>query len=79
MLKRNTAPGGHAPGHLRDRFLNLIESGLPRDEAERAELVKLCGQLWNCTDTLPGGYAEPLDLQAGTYASLARQLHVQLK
>jgi hypothetical protein len=72
--KYNAARGGHAPGHLRDRFLELIEKGLPDDAAEREELLTLCGQLWNCTDALPSGYAEKLDMRAGSYASLARQL-----
>ena len=70
----NPARGGHAPGHLRDRFLELIEGGMPDGEAEREELRTLCGQLWNCTDTIPSGYAEGIDLKAGSYAMVARQL-----
>jgi hypothetical protein len=47
---------------------------MPDSAAEREELRALCGQLWNCTDTIPSGYAENLDIKAGSYASVARQL-----
>jgi hypothetical protein len=79
MARYNPARGGHAPGHLRDRFLELIEGRLPDNAAEREELFDLCGQLWNCSDTLPSGCAEQLDLRAGSYASLARQLRADLR
>jgi hypothetical protein len=39
---------GHASGHLRDRFLELIERGLPDNETEQEELFDLCGKLWRC-------------------------------
>lgn len=39
---------------------------------DRDPLDWLCGQLWNCTDTLPGGVRADLDDAAGTYAQAAR-------
>jgi transcriptional regulator with XRE-family HTH domain len=58
------ARGGHAPGHLRDGFLQWLEESLDlRPEAPLQPTVEingeprpiswLLGQLWNCTDTLP--------------------------
>lgn len=58
------ARGGHAPGDLRDAFLEGIEAfaawrpGQPEPTVEVREqavrLSVLCGLLWNCSDTLPG-------------------------
>jgi len=58
------ARGGHAPGHLREAFLEWLEvavdlpheAPLPPTVAinEQARPVSwLFGQLWNCTDALP--------------------------
>lgn len=57
------ALGGHAPGDVRDAFLNAVEDlrswqpGMPEPVAELRErqvpIAALCGVLWNCTDTLP--------------------------
>jgi hypothetical protein len=39
----------------------------------------LTGQLWNCSDILPGGACSELDLPAGsTYAVAARMLRAEL-
>ncbi len=62
---------GHAPGHLRDQFCELIESG----EHGTPALQRLAGRLWNCTDTLPSDYCLCLALPGGTtYAQAARRL-----
>ncbi len=34
----------------------------------------LCGQLWNCTDILPGGVAQDFELTQNSYACLVRRL-----
>jgi len=79
----------HVPGHLRDAFVCLIEGKesvaeefyvdktRARLEAMSAneQLRWLSGQLWNCTDILPGGVCTELDLRQGsTYAQAARLL-----
>ncbi len=56
--------GGHAPGHLRDAFLEMVESGDWRKDSGEGMPVgyhdtpvsfrALTGLLWNCTDVLPG-------------------------
>lgn len=64
---------GHAGGHLRDRFIELVEEGA--DSPLTAELSGLCGKLWNCIDVLPGFVCDELGLTAGSnYAKAARQL-----
>jgi hypothetical protein len=76
----DAARGGHAPGHLREPFLDLIEathSAAPvhREPPDPAVIRQLTGQLWNCTDTLPGGYCQDLGLPRGSsYAQAARRL-----
>jgi transcriptional regulator with XRE-family HTH domain len=58
------ARGGHAPGHLRDAFLQWLQDSLDRPDnaplpltvevGDREQPVSwLFGQLWNCTDALP--------------------------
>ena len=70
--------GGHAPGHLRDAFLEWTEEqegdtvvvGLYEEEKPLAWIL---GQLWNCTDILPGDCCNDLDLPSGsTYARAVR-------
>ena len=57
----------HAPGHVRDYFLKTVENGKP----SRA----LAGDLWNCTDILPGWACDQLDIPTGsTYAQAARKI-----
>jgi hypothetical protein len=61
---------GHAPGHLRDRFIELVEAG-----DFSAELHALSGRLWDCTDIVPGWVCRSLDEPAGsTYTQLARHI-----
>jgi hypothetical protein len=66
---------GHAPGHVRDMFLEAIEAyrawqpGEPEPKIEfevryRPRLISIsqaCGLLWNCTDILPGAEVDALD------------------
>jgi hypothetical protein len=60
MINRHVI-SGHAPGHLRDRFLELIE------ECDYSrELTALAGKLWNCTDIVPGSVCCGLDEPAGS-------------
>ena len=58
------ARGGHAPGHLRDAFLEWLQESLDLPgEAPLPQTIEvggterpvswLFGQLWNCTDALP--------------------------
>jgi hypothetical protein len=61
---------GRAPGHLRDRFIELIE-----EREFTPELTALTGQLWNCTDIVPGSVCDWLDQPVGsTYAQLVRHV-----
>ena len=82
----HSARGGHAPGELRNAFVEMIESGAFRGNLT-AEIsvggcetpvspLALTGLLWNCTDILPGGDCDELDIPLGsTYAQGARDLH----
>jgi len=77
--------GGHAPGHLRDAFLEYLDRGCEIDlrhrvkvgyEGKQMSIRSLIGLLWNCTDILPGHYCSELDLPAGsTYAIAVRKLY----
>ena len=70
----NPTTGGHAPSDLRDAFLSAIE-GFVTNGSLPSNMDTLCGQLWNCTDTLPGAEAAALDLPAvSSYAKAARRL-----
>jgi hypothetical protein len=61
---------GHNPGHLRDRFVELVE-----EREFSSELTAVAGKLWNCTDIVPGSVCCSLDEPVGsTYAQLARHL-----
>lgn len=80
--------GGHAPGDLRDAFLDAVEGlrrrrpGTPIPLVEVREqqvpLLALCGLLWNCSDILPGltrTELEDLGFEGrGTYGAAARWL-----
>jgi uncharacterized protein (DUF1778 family) len=76
----------HAPGHLRDTVLELIDR-LDQGEAVEDELVRALRRLWNCTDVVPHDALETLAncledqevaeaiRQPGlTYAQLARRV-----
>ena len=43
----------HAPGHIREEVLELIDEGLFDDMSKVKRLHYLLGRLWNCTDTVP--------------------------
>lgn len=77
--------GGHAPGDLRDSFLEAVEAfgraPVGEEQAILAELNRLSGQLWNCSDQLPAEMAgEIWDMfdrfgdVPGTYAQAARAI-----
>jgi hypothetical protein len=86
----NPARGGHAPGDVRDAFLDAIDSiyssaesdPLPRFELREKAVTfdQLCGLLWNCSDQMPGLFvtmaSEMLGDQSirGTYAAATRAL-----
>ena len=58
------ARGGHAPGDLRNAFLEAIEAyegwdeGQPEPEIEVRDrmmpISRVCGLVWNCSDIMPG-------------------------
>lgn len=59
----------HAPGHIRDRFEELVDQ-----EVLFAEMPRwLLGRLWNCTDCMPRSLCAMLDMpQGSTYAQAVR-------
>jgi hypothetical protein len=74
----------HKPGHLREAFQDYLDSDLSAceftmdDAGEERTPDWLLGQLWNCTDVLPAGYCDQLDLPKGsTYAQAVRHLKVR--
>jgi hypothetical protein len=79
---------GHAPGHVRNAFLEALEAFARWGDAEHpcdagldepVTLRTLCGALWNCGDILPGGDCDMIDLPRGsTYAQAARHIRSQL-
>lgn len=76
--------GGHAPGHLRDGFqeyLEKLDEGSPPNKLiigywqRSVSLNWLLGQLWNCTDVMPGECCQILDMDPGsTYAQAVRKV-----
>ncbi len=56
--------GGHAPGDVRDAFLEALDAYEAWDDGEPeptvdlrgrpVSLSTLCGLLWNCSDIMPG-------------------------
>ena len=63
---------GHAPGHLREAFCEMIET---QASWSSPEFQRLAGRLWNCTDILPGWHCHEIDMPDGsTYAQAARHL-----
>ncbi|MEU6388793.1 hypothetical protein [Streptomyces sp. NPDC046939] len=62
---------GHAPGHIRNAFLEAVELAESGQPLRRKDW----GRLWNCTDILPGCICDSLDLPRGsTYAQAVRSL-----
>ena len=75
-MPSNLGPGGHAPGHLRDRFEELVEEGWTN--APPLGLFVLAGKLWNCTDVMPSHLCGKLELPQGTtYGQAARVIRSQ--
>ena len=69
MPIKHTVISGHAPGRIRDAFLDALEF----EETDTPEFAALCGKLWNCTDALPGNACADLYIRYGaTYAIAAR-------
>lgn len=58
---------GHAKGHLREQFRDLLEEyyNVSDDLGEIAAVEDrfwpLTGKLWNCTDMLPASYRDYVD------------------
>lgn len=93
--------GGHAPGHLRDEFLECIDYAgdvwyeplgnedvlffyspamqLRWDRMNLHErMLWITGQLWNCSDILPGLICSELELpQGSTYSRAVRKLRTE--
>jgi transcriptional regulator with XRE-family HTH domain len=80
--------GGHAPGHLREAFLDWLDEyiELPPEETtpppveisgEPRPVSWLFGQLWNCTDVLPRAAFEMVNeiLEAEQAAPIDRQTY----
>ena len=71
----------HKAGHLREALQDYLDADVPASEftldhdGQERGLDWLLGQLWNCTDVLPAGYCDQLDLPKGsTYAQAVRHL-----
>jgi hypothetical protein len=91
-VKYNASRGGHAPHHLRDAFVEWLHAEYLNADAGAeglSDTVKvggeekpsrwLLGQLWNCTDTMPGDECSFLDLpQGSTYAQAVRKVVADL-
>ncbi len=87
--------GGHAPGDLRDAFVESLDSvehwrsGMPdlvvEFRGQHVLLWDICGLLWNCTDVLPGWVYRYLEEVCGapcrrtSYACGARMLRQYLQ
>jgi hypothetical protein len=67
---------GHAPGHIREEFQDLLEKLYHGDiEYTDPEVLRLTGKLWCCTDTLPGADCMLADAPSGSsYAMVARSI-----
>jgi hypothetical protein len=76
----------HASSHLRDELIEALEAPLgdtcpwwSRFAAGKQHAYWIIGQLWNCTDTVPGSICHECDIPVGsTYASLVRKLRSSL-
>jgi hypothetical protein len=83
--------GGHAPGHVRDTFLEAVEAFIGWNgvgpeptvqfevnyEPRQVTLSEACGLVWNCTDVLPGSECSRLqdELNVKTSGSYAAAAH----
>src|SRR6266540_3426576 len=78
-MKYQPSIGGHAPHVLRDTLCEWIDQEWEEAteiEGEQRTIEWLIGQLWNCTDILPGESCDELGIpQGSTYGQAAR--HIQ--
>ena len=77
--------GGHAPQDVRDAFCGMVEETFKHDRVKvdvggDPQTVKwVLGQLWNCTDIMPGYCCDELDLRGKcTYAAGARLMRSRI-
>jgi hypothetical protein len=56
---------GHAPGAVRDAFLDAVDH-MSEMGVIGLKLILLCRQLRNCTDPLPGVTCQMLGIPAGS-------------
>jgi hypothetical protein len=88
-MQYHTSIIGHAPGHIREAFLEYLETHWYHDDDvdvvqvgwdEKPKPLRwLLGQLWNCTDVLPRDYSELFDDRGvGTYGIAAREVALSL-
>ena len=71
-MKYKPNRGGHAPGHLRDQLIELIEEDI---KPENYSVDTLYGKLWNCTDCAPGSMCDHVGLpQGSSFAQVVRKL-----
>ena len=94
-MKYRADQGGHVSGHLREAFVMLLDLGKSEevlyldDIVDRGEFIYdreetsarwIIGQVWNCTDFMPGPACADLDLpQGSTYAQGARRLKERME
>jgi hypothetical protein len=70
----------HASSHLREDFLSYLDSLEPGGNPATAEeqsvpLDSLLKELHGCTDILPAGYCDQLDLPKGSrYAAAVKEI-----
>lgn len=80
----------HSKGHLRERFLELVEEDdYLENEKKQQSMMEVCGKLWNSTDTIPSAVRSELDEllepffdnydPVGTYGQAARRMRFILK
>lgn len=71
FCRYSPSKGGHAPNHIRDAFLEILDRMEDREPGEPVPSVEIgdremsisdvCGLLWNCTDVLPGGARDAIE------------------
>jgi len=74
MTRSMLPPVGHLPSYIRDAFLDAVG----RDD--RAELHRLAGLVWSCTDTLPAAVCDQLEIPSNSsYAQAARHIRATVQ